>query len=180
MKLSTLATAFGLGVAVAGTTAVPAGAADTPQPPAPVQPAPKQHFSKVGLLACTTSRSIGYVIGSSTDLTCTFENARGGELFEYYDGTITRVGPDIGFTRRGRLLWAVYAPSYQVPAGRLDGTYVGVSAAASVGLGVGANVLVGNLKNNINLVPISVSGSVGLNAAAGIGALTLNSAAAAR
>ena len=57
---------------------------------------------------------------------------------------------------------------------------MGVSAAASVGLGVGANVLVGNLRNNINLVPISVSGSIGLSAAAGIGALTLNSNAAAR
>ena len=177
MKLNTLATTLGLCVATAGTTAM---AADTPQPPAPVEPAPKQHFTKVDLLACTSSRSIGYVIGSSTYLTRTFENARGGEPFEYYDGTIVRVGPDIGFTRRGRLLWAVYAPSYQVPNGRLDGTYVGISATASVGLGVGANVLVSNLKNNLNLVPISVSGSIGLNAAAGIGALTLNSAAAAR
>ena len=180
MKLKTMATVLGITIAPAGVTAFPASAADTPQPPAPIQPASKQHLTKVGLLTCNTSRSIGYVIGSSTDLTCTFENARGGELFEHYDGTITRVGPDIGFTKRGRLLWAVYAPSYQVPQGRLDGTYVGVSAAASVGLGVGANVLVGNLRNNINLVPISVSGSVGLSAAAGIGALTLNSSAAAR
>jgi hypothetical protein len=180
MKLRTLATAVGFALAAAGMSFAPAVAADTPRPAAPVQPASKQHFAKVGLLTCSSGGGFGYIIGSSAKLSCTFENARGGSLYEYYDGSITNFGPDIGFKKSETLIWAVYAPSYQVPQGRLDGTYVGVSASASVGLGVGANVLVGNLKNNLNLVPLSVSGSVGLNASAGIGALTLSSAAASR
>ncbi len=180
MKFGSLIAAAGLAAATTLASFAPGQAADTPRPPAPVQPVAKKHFTKVGLLACQSQGGFGYIIGSSTDLSCTFENARGGDLYEFYDGSITKVGADIGFTKRETLLWAVYAPSFQVPGGRLDGTYVGVTASASVGVGIGANVLVGNLKNNINLVPVSVSGSVGLNAAAGIGALTLHSASASR
>lgn len=43
----------------------------------------------------------------------------------------------------------------------------------AVGLGVGANVLVGGSQNNITLQPLSVEGMQGLNVAAGIGILTL-------
>lgn len=180
MKIRSLMTAAGIAAATAVTTLLPVQAADAPRHAAPAQPAAKKHFTKVGLLACKSQGGFGYIIGSSTDLSCTFENARGGKLYEFYDGSITKVGPDIGFKTRETLLWAVYAPSFQVPGGRLDGTYVGVSASVGVGLGFGANVLAGNLKNNLNLVPLSVSGSVGLNASAGIGALTLHSASASR
>jgi len=167
-------------IAAAFLSLTPAAAADPRLPPAAVQPAEKQHFTKLGMLTCSSRGGIGYLIGSSTQLSCTFNNAGASDVFESYDGTITKVGPDLGFTRSETLLWAVYAPSHQVPQGRLDGTYVGVSASAAIGLGLGANVLVGNFRDNINLVPVSVSGSVGLSAAAGIGALTLNSTAAAQ
>jgi hypothetical protein len=40
-------------------------------------------------------------------------------------------------------------------------------------VGVGANVLLGGSNNQITLQPVSVEGSVGLNAAAGVAALTL-------
>ncbi|MDA4844232.1 DUF992 domain-containing protein [Hoeflea poritis] len=170
---------------VAATTAIlvaatPIRAADTPPAEIPEAAAPKRHFTKIGMLSCSSDGGFGYVVGSSSDLSCTFSNRHAGQAHEYYSGSITKVGPDIGFKSRERLIWAVYAPSYQVPQGRLDGTYVGVSAAAGLGIGVGANVLVGNLKNNLNLVPVSVSGNIGLNASAGIGALTLSSEAASR
>jgi hypothetical protein len=152
-------------------------AADTPPAPA-AKPAHKQHLTKVGMLTCDSYDGLGWVIGSSSDLACTFSSRKGGD--EYYTGDITKLGPDIGFKRHERLVWAVYAPGYQVPRGRLDGTYIGLSAAAGLGLGVGANVLVGNLKNNLNLIPVSVSANVGLNASAGIGALTLTSDTASR
>ena len=157
-----------------------AGAADTPVQDVAPAPAAKQHFTKIGVLSCTSHGGIGYVVGSSTDLSCSFRNRGHGEDVEYYTGSITKVGPDIGFKRSERVVWAVYAPTYQVPRGRLDGTYVGISAAAGLGIGVGANVLVGNLKNNLNLVPVSVSSNIGLNASAGIGALTLSSSTASR
>ncbi len=180
MSVTKIAMAVSIAIATSGLHATSVRAADAPFAEAPQPPASKRHFSKVGLLTCFNHGGFGYIIGSSRDLTCTFKNRRGDRSVEDYTGRITNLGPDIGYKKRGKLVWAVYAPSYQVPAGRLDGTYLGVSASAGVGVGVGANVLVGNLKNNLNLVPLSVSSNIGLNASAGIGALTLTSASAAR
>ena len=52
----------------------------------------------------------------------------------------------------------------------LKGTYVGSTVVA----GVGANALVGGSNHSVALQPLSVQGQVGLNAAAGIGALDLH------
>jgi len=52
---------------------------------------------------------------------------------------------------------------------RLPGDYVG----ATVGGGVGANVLVGGSGQSISLQPVSIEGNTGINVAAGIGAITL-------
>jgi hypothetical protein len=67
----------------------------------------------------------------------------------------------------------VVAPSSDIRAGSLDGDYVGATASATVGVGVGANVLVGGFDKSIALQPLSVSGNEGLNVAAGIGAISL-------
>jgi len=180
MTLSKAMPALALAVLTGLSAAGPAWSADIPYgSPAPEAPAHKKHFAKIGMLSCINHGGFGYIIGSSKKLTCTFDNARRGGP-EYYHGSITRVGPDIGYTHEARILWAVYAPSYQVPAGSLNGTYVGISADAAVGLGLGANVLAGNLSDNINLVPLSVSGSVGLSAFAGVSALTLTGDTASR
>jgi hypothetical protein len=60
--------------------------------------------------------------------------------------------------------------------GALSGDYVGASAQANVGVGVGANALVGGLDKSIALQPLSVEGSKGLNVAAGIGSISLHEA----
>jgi hypothetical protein len=60
--------------------------------------------------------------------------------------------------------------------GALEGDYGGATAGAAVGVGVGANVLLGGLDKSIALQPLSVEGTKGLNVAAGIGAISLRSA----
>ena len=50
-------------------------------------------------------------------------------------------------------------------------------AQATVGVGVGANVLIGGLDKSIALQPLSVEGNKGLNVAAGIGSISLQSRA---
>ena len=67
----------------------------------------------------------------------------------------------------------MFAPSADVPAGALAGNYGGVSAEATVGLGVGANALVGGSNNTVALQPVSVQGQQGLNLAVGISQLQL-------
>ncbi len=129
---------------------------------------------KVGTLTCNVSSGWGFVFGSSKDLHCNFRpNGRRGE---HYTGTISKFGVDIGYTEGGVLVWGVFAPSSDVRPGALQGDYAGATASATVGVGLGANVLIGGLDKSIALQPLSVEGNKGLNVAAGIGAISLKSA----
>jgi len=67
----------------------------------------------------------------------------------------------------------VFAPTRGIQRGGLAGNYAGGSASATVGIGVGANALVGGSGNTIALQPVSVQGQTGLSAAAGIADMEL-------
>ena len=125
---------------------------------------------KLGVLNCDIAPGVGLIIGSSKNVSCTFRNQSGRT--ERYHGSIGKIGLDLGVTGRGRAAWIVFAPG-NVGRSSLSGTYVGGQASASVILGLGANVLVGGFKNNINLQPISVQGQTGLNIAVGVASLSL-------
>ena len=56
----------------------------------------------------------------------------------------------------------------------LNGNYGGVGAEATVGLGVGANALLGGSSRSIILQPLSVQAQKGLNLAAGVQSLELS------
>lgn len=143
----------------------------TQQQPAPstAQP-PNRGGVNVGSLSCNASGGVGFVFGSSRTLNCLFTRTDG--VGERYEGTIRRYGVDIGFTRESTIVWLVFAPGSIAP-GAIAGEFAGASAQGTVGVGVGANVLLGGSSNQITLQPVSVEGSVGLNAAAGVAALSL-------
>ncbi len=124
---------------------------------------------KIGVLSCDVEGGVGFIIGSSKDVECTFKGSRG---VERYSGSIGKLGIDIGITDQTRLVWAVFAPG-RTKKGALRGNYTGVSAEATVIVGLGANVLVGGFKDGINLQPISLQAQTGLNIAAGIASLSL-------
>jgi hypothetical protein len=128
------------------------------------------HGVKVGTLTCNVASGWGFVFGSSKDLHCTF---RPSGRSEHYVGSVSKFGVDIGYTEGGVLVWAVFAPSSDVRPGALQGDYAGATASATVGVGLGANVLIGGLDKSIALQPVSVEGSTGLNVAAGIGSISL-------
>lgn len=129
------------------------------------------HGINVGSLTCNVASGWGFVFGSSKDLHCTFrQNDRHAV---HYVGSISKFGVDIGYTEGGVLVWDVVAPSSDVHPGSLDGDYVGATASATVGVGAGANVLVGGFDKSIALQPLSVQGNTGLNVAAGIGEISL-------
>jgi Protein of unknown function (DUF992) len=127
---------------------------------------------KIGVLSCRIDGGVGFIIGSAKDAQCLFRPANGGRA-ERYNGSVGKFGVDIGVTGETVLGWVVFAPG-QLKRGALRGHYSGVSAEATVGLGVGANVLVGGFKRGINLQPVSIQAQTGLNVAAGIGSLVLN------
>ncbi len=125
---------------------------------------------KVGTLSCNERGGWGLILGSTHPVRCTFSN---GERTERYDGSITRMGVDVGYQHSSTLVWAVVAPHERPAHGALAGHYGGATAGAAVGVGLGANALVGGSDRSIALQPISIEGKTGLNVAAGIGGMTL-------
>jgi hypothetical protein len=125
---------------------------------------------EVGVLTCTARGSTGFIIGSTRELRCRF-NRPGRD--EFYRGFINKFGLDVGTTKQAVISWAVLAPTANLPPRSLNGTYAGVSAEATVGVGVGANALVGGSVRSIVLQPLSVQAQEGLNIAAGVSSLQL-------
>jgi hypothetical protein len=126
---------------------------------------------QVGILECRGAASIGFVVGSVTNLGCVLR--ADGMPEDRYVATIRKVGLDLGITQETALAWGVYAPVARLGPGDLAGDYVGAQGSASVGVGLGGNVLVGGSANSIALQTLSVQGQVGLNVAAGLESLEL-------
>ena len=131
--------------------------------------------TKVGVLTCKASASLGLIVGSRQSVRCSFSPDSGGTA-ENYVGHIGRLGLDLGVRGGGVMVWGVIAPTSGYHRGALAGHYVGASADASLGLGAGAKVLVGGSHRTISLQPLSVSGQVGVNLALGVAGLTLRAA----
>jgi hypothetical protein len=124
-----------------------------------------------GMLTCRTSASVGLIVGSTQRLACLFRSNSGWT--QNYIGRMNRVGLDIGITAGGVLAWAVLGSSSAVQPGALTGRFVGASGDISLGVGAGANILIGGTAQSISLQPISVEGIVGINLALGVAGLTL-------
>jgi len=126
---------------------------------------------QVGMLTCNVSSGFGFLVGSSRAVDCTFSSPNGPR--QHYVGSIDKLGVDIGYLQGGVMVWSVVAPTVNFGPGSLSGSYGGVTANATVGIGVGANVLVGGSGNSIALQPVSVEGTTGLNIAAGLAQMTV-------
>jgi Protein of unknown function (DUF992) len=126
---------------------------------------------QVGILECRGGASIGFVVGSVTNLGCVLR--ADGVPEDRYIATIRKVGLDLGITQESALAWGVYAPVARLGPGDLSGDYAGAQGSATLGVGVGGNVLVGGSNNSIALQPLSLQGQVGINVAAGLESLEL-------
>lgn len=134
-------------------------------------PAQAEDRVEIGQLTCDVAGGAGFIFGSSKRLECSFQRSDGQT--EFYSGTINKFGIDIGVTNAGVLIWGVLAPTSGFPTGGIAGNYVGVGTQATVGVGLGANALIGGSNRSVALQPLSVSGQEGLNVAAGIAELNL-------
>jgi hypothetical protein len=130
--------------------------------------------TQVGALTCDISAGIGVIVGSQRSMACSFRNSRGA--IEHYVGTITRFGLDIGATAGGQMVWSVFAPSGNISRYALAGSYAGASGEATIGAGLGANVLIGGSNRSVALQPLSLQGQAGLNVAVGVANLELRPA----
>jgi hypothetical protein len=130
---------------------------------------------EVGGLTCRSPGAVGFVVGSTLNFQCVFVPSGGGPEHHYL-GVVRRIGVDLGVTQNVSLGWAVFAPTGVLHPGDLAGTYGGVQGNASVGIGLGANALVGGSNNSIALQPVSAEAQTGLNVSAGLTDLELRSA----
>lgn len=134
-------------------------------------PASAQQQVQAGVLECRGGGSVGFVIGSVTELSCIYRPDFGPR--QLYTAVMRRAGVDLGGTAVSSLVWGVFAPTQQIGLGDLSGNYGGVTAGAAVGVGAGANVMYGGSNNSFALQPLSVEGQVGLNVFAGVAGLEL-------
>jgi hypothetical protein len=126
---------------------------------------------KVGVLSCNVSSGWGIIFGSTRTVNCTYAPAKG--VVEHYAGHISKFGVDVGYTQGGVIIWGVFAPTSDLAAHSLAGTYAGGTAGATVGVGAEVHALVGGFKKSVSLQPVSIEGNAGLNIAAGVAELTL-------
>jgi len=134
-----------------------------------------QNWTQVGMLTCKLNPSIGFVIAGHQSMECRYVPSANGPP-QAYQGAINTVGVDLGISAGGVLGWAVLAPTSGIPAGALAGEYVGASGDLGIGLGAGANVLIGGSSRTVALQPVSLEGSIAVNVALGVSALKLRPA----
>jgi hypothetical protein len=97
---------------------------------------------------------------------------RGAAIAKRKARGITKFGLDLGATAGCVMVRAVFTETVAGP-GFLAGDYVGATGEATLGAGLGANVLIGRSNRTVTLQPLSVGGQIGLNLAVGVAALRL-------
>ncbi len=142
------------------------------QTPAPAPVPSPGGWTQVGVLTCRLNPSIGFIIAGHQSMQCNYVPAGSGPP-QVYEGAINTVGLDIGVTAGGVLTWTVFAPTQGIAAGALAGEYIGASGDTGLGVGAGANVLLGGSGRTFALQPLSLEGSIAVNIALGVSMLKL-------
>ena len=134
------------------------------------------NWTQVGSLGCTVNPSVGFIIFGHQPMQCTYTPTITAAPPQYYDGAINTVGLDVGVSAGSVLGWGVFAPTTGVAPGALAGEYVGVTGDVGLGIGGGANVLMGGSARTFALQPLSLQGSLAVNAVLGVSSLKLRPA----
>ncbi len=142
--------------------------------PAAAQAPPS--WTQVGALSCKVDPNVGFIFVGHQPMQCTFTPTLTPSALQYYDGAINTVGIDIGVSAGSALAWGVFAPTSGVTQGALAGEYVGASGDIGIGVGAGANILLGGSARTFALQPLSLQGSLAFNVVLGVSSLKLRPA----
>src|SRR5258708_30151907 len=94
---------------------------------------------QVGVLECRGGASVGFIVGSVTNLGCVLRVE--GLPEDRYVASIRKVGLDLGITQESALAWGGYAPVARLGPGDLSGTYSGAQGSATIGVRLGGSGL---------------------------------------
>jgi hypothetical protein len=139
---------------------------------APAAAQAPQSWAQVGGLSCRVDPSIGFIIVGHQPMDCRFTPSDQSPP-QFYDGAINTLGLDLGVSAGSVLGWAVFAPTVGVPQGALAGEYVGVTGDVGLGIGGGANVLLGGSARTFAFQPLSLQGSIAVDVVLGVSSLKL-------
>jgi len=84
---------------------------------------------QVGVLECRGGASIGFIVGSVTNLSCVLR--ADGQPDDFYIARIQKIGVDLGITEQSALAWAVFAPVGRLGPGDIAGNYAGAQGSAT-------------------------------------------------
>jgi hypothetical protein len=133
-------------------------------------------WTQVGSLVCKVDPNVGFIFVGHQPMQCTFTPTLAPAAPQYYDGAINTLGIDIGVSAGSVLAWGVFAPTSGIIQGALSGEYVGASGDLGIGVGAGANVLLGGSGRTFALQPLSLQGSLAFNVVLGVSSLKLRPA----
>jgi len=124
--------------------------------------------TQIGLLECHTVEGSGFtlLISSTADMKCRF-NATGGVVEKYRGETGVALGIDLHWDKKTKIVYTVFAANYKAGSYQLAGKYLGGGGSATVGVGVGAQALIGGGDKSISLEP-ALSGSTGAGVSGGL------------
>ncbi len=124
---------------------------------------------KVGVLTCKTVKGSGFslLIHSTQNITCELRSTTGGAVEHYKGETGIGLGIDINIKRKETLTYGVFAADFVPGTYQLAGKYGGAGGSATVGIGVGAQALIGGSNKSVSLEPM-ISGSTGAGVSGGI------------
>jgi len=140
----------------------------------PLQAGESTAGTKIGVLTCKSIPGTGLnlLIHSTVDVKCKFDATDRSSTEHYIGETGIGLGLDISHKTKQTMVFTVFAADSRQGNHKLAGKYIGASASATVGAGLGAHVLVGQGKNSVSLQP-AIEGNQGIGASAGLSYLYL-------
>ena len=124
-----------------------------------------------GDLRCRIAGGLGLIVAGQRGLTCVYYRPDGAT--EFYTGSTSQVGLDLGVTNAVRVAYHVAGVDPAMPAA-LDGAFGGAGVGVTLGAGIGANALIGGHTGSATLIPIGNTYITGLDVSAGLSVLTLH------
>lgn len=121
----------------------------------------KEVYIEWGVLTCNVSSNPGYVFAHELIMDCVMLTHDG--KISCYEGKLSRIGVDIGFTMAKTQTWSILALAKTPREKFLDGSYLGADIGASMLIGGGVGVNIGNFEQSFVLVPVSVYVHSGVN-----------------
>ena len=125
-------------------------------------------------IRATPGTRYNLIIRSAVDVEAVFTDMKGNK--EYYIGEMgQKLGIDLSHKTDEELGYLVFsvASDYKHGSYAMQGKYFGSKASAAVGVGIGAQVLIGGFEKSFTLQPIAVGGVEGIGASYGMGYLYL-------